>query len=220
MRHSNLMLVAWKDMGIEAPGDLDGKRVSCWTGPFSGAFAAFFQQHGVQPILRPQNHSVNLFLSRGVAVCSAMAYNEYHRIYQAGIDYDQLTTFMMRDYDLGFPEDGIYTTAAMAAQHPEWCRALRQATLAGWAYARQHPEEAIAAVLSESKLCSVPANRAHSRWMLTHVLASIFPPDDAGTPGCLDRRAYLRTAEALTSAGLTDAAPSFASFAPFEEARP
>jgi NitT/TauT family transport system substrate-binding protein len=216
MQRSNLMLVAWKDMGIEQPGDLDGKRISCWTGPFSGAFTAFFQQHGVHPVLRPQNHSVNLFLDRGVAVCAAMAYNEYHRIYQAGIDYEQLTVFMMRDYDLGFPEDGIYTTAEMAAQYPERCRALRQATLAGWEYARRHPEAAITAVLRESKLSSVPVNRAHSRWMLEHVLLSIFPPDDGGTPGCLDRRTYLRTADTLTSAGLTDHAPSFEAFAPFE----
>jgi NitT/TauT family transport system substrate-binding protein len=220
MRRSNLMLVAWKDMGIMAPGDLDGQRISCWTGPFSGAFTAFFQQHGVHPVLRPQNHSVNLFLNRGVAVCAAMAYNEYHRIYQAGIDYDRLTTFMMRDYGLGFPEDGIYTTAAMAAAHPERCRALRQATLAGWEHARQHPDEAIAAVLRESKRRAVPVNRAHSRWMLMHVLESIFPPDDPAPPGSLDPQAYARTVDALASSGLVEMAPPHAAFAPFEEARP
>lgn len=220
VRRSNLVLVGWKDRGIEQPADLDGRRITHWPGAFSVTFTAFFRKHGIQPEVRPQHYSVNLFLHHGVDACAAMLYNEYHRIYQAGIDYDQVTVFLMRDYGLGFPEDGLYTTAELAALQPEVCRSLRRATLAGWAYAKQHPEEAIDAVLRESRLGSVPANRPHSRWMLDHMLASVFPPDDDGVPGRLDRRAYQEAVEAITAAGLVDDAPTFEEFAPMERGTP
>ncbi len=214
VQRSSLMLVGWKDMGIETPADLDGKRISYWPGTFSIAFTAFFHQYGIQPKVLPQHHSVNLFLHRGVAACAAMYYNEYHRIYQAGYDYDQLTLFLMRDYGLGFPEDGLYTSVETAARHPEVCRALRRATLAGWEYARQHPEEAIDAVLRASRRVGVPANRPHSRWMLEHVLVSIFPTENDVVPGRLERCRYQETVQALVGAGLIDDAPPFDAFFP------
>lgn len=214
VQRSQLMLVAWKDMGIEYPSDLDGQLVSFWPGAFSAAFNAFFRQHDIRPRIRRQHYSVNLFLHRGVAACAAMAYNEFHRIYQAGVDYEHLTVFLLRDYGLGFPEDGIYTSVDMARNRPDLCRALREATLAGWEYARQHPEEALDAVLSESRRGGVPANRPHSRWMLEHILAAIFPPDGDMEPGRLDPRAYQETAAVLQAAGLVESVPAFEVFAP------
>lgn len=214
VQQSSLMLVAWKEDGIENPSDLNGLRISYWPGTFSIAFQAFFQQHNIQPEVLPQHHSVNLFLRKGVAACAAMEYNEYHRIYQAGVDHERLTTFRMRDYGLGFPEDGLYTSVQMAELHPEICRALREATLAGWDYARQHPAEAIEAVLRESRLGGVPANRSHSRWMLNGILSAIFPPDGAVVPGQLDPAVYQDTVKMMKTAELIEEALPFAQFAP------
>ncbi len=214
VQRSSLMLVGWKDMGIETPSDLDGKRISYWPGTFSIAFTAFFRQHGIEPVVLPQHHSVNLFLHRGVAACAAMYYNEYHRIYQAGHDYEKLSLFLMRDYGLGFPEDGLYTRAETAARQPEVGLALRKATLAGWEYARQHPEEALDAVLRASREAGVPANRPHSRWMLEHILASIFPPEENVIPGRLDPESYQETVQALVDAGLVDTVLPFDEFFP------
>ena len=213
-QRSNLMLIGWKEMGINSPADLDGKRISYWPGTFSITFTAFFRQHGIEPHVLPQHHSVNLFLNRGVAACAAMYYNEYHRIYQAGHDYDQLTLFLMRDYGLGFPEDGLYTRAETAARYPDVSIALRQATLAGWEYARKHPEEALDAVIRASRQAGVPANRPHSRWMLEHVLASIFPPEADVVPGLLNADGYKQTVQSLVEAGLVDHILSLDQFFP------
>jgi NitT/TauT family transport system substrate-binding protein len=215
VKQSNLMLVARKDAGIEKPSDLDGKRVSYWPGTFSIAFQAFFQQYGIEPVSYPQHHSINLFLGRGVDACAAMYYNEYHQLYLAGIDYESLTTFLMRDHGLGFPEDGLYTSVQMATEHPEVCRALREATLAGWAYAREHPDVAIDAVLRASRAGEIPANRPHSRWMLERILASIFPSGDSEwVPGQLDPEMYHATVKAMKAAGLLEEALPFEVFAP------
>jgi NitT/TauT family transport system substrate-binding protein len=219
-QRSSLMLVAWKDMGIEKPADLHGRPVSYWQSAFTMAFDVFFQQQHIRPVAVPQHYSVNLFLQHGVAACAAMLYNEYHRIYQAGVAYDQLTVFPMRDYGLDFPEDGIYTRAETAQRQPDVCRALRQATLAGWEYARQHPEEAVEAVLRESHQAGVPANRPHARWMLKHVLDSVCPPEKGARRGHLDRTAYDTTVRSMIAAGVINKAPSFDDFAPFEAGTP
>ena len=221
VQRSNLMLLAWKDMGVTQAKGFDGQRVSYWPGGFSASFQAFFATNAIRPEAIPQYYSINLFLRRGVVACAAMEYNEYHRIWQAGIDPGRITAFRMRDYGLGFPEDGLYTTASWASRNPELARAVRGATLAGWAYARAHPEEAIDAVLAEARKAGVAANRPHERWMLRHILDSIFVP---GTPsaaiGSLDRSAFASAVLALRSAGLLDQAPEFAVFAPVEGGAP
>lgn len=217
VQDSNLMLVAWRDMGITTPRHLDGMRVSHWQGSFSAAFDAFFAKHGVQPVRIPQAESVNLFLKRGVAATAAMRYNEYHRIWQAGVDDERLTTFMMSDHGLNFPEDGIYARADWVRRHPGVARAVREATLAGWDYARAHPEEALDLVLAEARRAGVAANRPHARWMLEHLLGTITREEGSGrAPGVLDAEAYERTAGALRDAGLILEAPAQHDFAPFD----
>jgi NitT/TauT family transport system substrate-binding protein len=214
MQSSNLMLVAWKNMGIAAPTDLDGRRVSLWPGTFSVAFEAFFRKHQIQPQLVPQHRSVNLFLEQGVAACAAMSYNEYHRIFQSGIDFDELTVFAMQDHGLGFPEDGLYTSSATAEEQPELCRNLAAATLRGWRYAREHPEESVDIVLQISQQEALPNNRPHSRWMLEKVLDSIFPEGDSGESRVLNRETYEAALRELITAEIIARAPAYSAFAP------
>lgn len=221
VQRSSLMLIAWRDMGVNTARDLDGMRVSHWEGGFSTAFEAFFVRHGVDPLRIPQYDSINLFLERGVAACAAMEYNEYHAVWQSGVDRDRLTTFLMREEGFDFPEDGIYGMAHWVAAHPEIARAVREATLAGWDYARTHPEETLDHVLSEAALAGIPANRPHERWMLDHLTAGIFPSDEtASAPGALDRDSFTRTARALVEAGFIERIPDFRAFAPLEGRAP
>jgi len=221
VQRSNLMLVAWKDMGVHSIADLDGRRVSHWQGGFSAAFEAFFAAHGINPIRIPQYDSVGLFLKRGIAACSAMQYNEYHRIWQAGIDPTRLTVFLLREHGVDFPEDGLYGTAAWVGAQRDSARAIREATLAGWAYARDHPEETLDVVLAEAQKAGVAANRPHQRWGLARVVEAVFPPGEPPSrAGTLDPGAFTRTAQALRAAGLLARTPAFSGFAPFDAPAP
>lgn len=212
-QHSHLALVAWKDMGIEQPGDLDSRPVSLWQGSFSLAFEAFLQKYAVAPERIPQYGSIQLFLRRGVAATAAMEYNEINRLYLAGVDPDQLTVFRMRDHGLGLPEDGLYARTEWAKRYPGEARALAAATLKGWEYARDHPEETLDAVLAEATRGGVATNRAHERWMLKTVLASIFVPGAAANAsGQLDPALFARAVESLRAAGLIDRAPTLGDF--------
>lgn len=187
VQRSNLMLVAWKDHGITTAADLDGKRVMHWPGVFSVSFAAFFAQMGVTPSqIIPQPSNVNLFLRKAVSACAAMSYNELNRIYQAGVDMEQLTLFPMHEFGLGFPEDGLYAEAAYARAHPEELLKFRDLTMKGWEYARQHPEETIDVVLRWSHEAGVPANRSHAQWMLAQLLTAIFVETEPASTSAWD----------------------------------
>jgi NitT/TauT family transport system substrate-binding protein len=216
VQRSNLMLLAWKDHGIEHLEDLDGQRISLWPGPFTAAVHALLSERQVSPELIPQYGTVNLFLHGGVSACAAMEYNEYHRIWQAGVDEDRLTVFLLRDLGFDFPEDGLYARSDWLERHSALAQRLWQATLDGWEYARSHPEHAIDRVLAERERARVSVNRPHERWMLEHLLASIFVENLAAPPstGRLSPAAYAATAQALVAAGLLTKAQPFGVFCP------
>ena len=217
IRRSNLMLIGWKDEGIVDAASLDRRRVSYSSNGAALTFAAFFAKHDVRPQAIPQHYSIKLFLQHGVAACQAMEYSEYHLLTQAGIDADRVTPFLMRDYGLGFPEDGLYAKHDWIARHADTALAVRRATLAGWQYARDHREETLDAVIAEAKRAQLPVNRPHERWMLNHVLDSIFvpgePPEQAGS---LSAAEFQNSAQALLKAGLLKTLADFSRFAPFE----
>ena len=136
----------------------------------------------------------------------------------AGINPDQVMTFLMRDYGLGFPEDGLYAKADWIDHHGKTALAVRRATLAAWEYARNHPEEALDIVIAEAHRAKVPVNRSHERWMLRHILDSIFVPGESPERvGTLSPSGYQAGVQALVDGGHLKNPPSFLRFAPFEK---
>jgi len=212
VNRSSLMIVARRS-AIKDRDDLDGKRVSLWGTSFRAAYVGYFESAGIKPRIVPQYYSVNLFLQGGVAACAAMEYNEYHSILQAGMDLREITTFFMRDAGFGFPEDGIYTLAATAQDRPRVCREFAAASLEGWEYCRQHPDEAVTSVMGHAAAAHVPTNLVHQRWMLGHILAAIFPGErDAWQTGALSRVDYERTRAIMIDEGLIAGAPPYKRF--------
>ena len=210
---SNLAIAAWKDRGIAAVGDLDGRRVSAWGDPFRPALRAFFKANEIEPELVPQYWSVNLFLRRGVDACSVMDYNEYHMLLLAGVDAPELTVFPLRDHGIDFPEDGLYAAPAFHAARPEAARRAADAILAGWRDAARDPEAAVDIVMRYVTADKVAANRTHMRWMLLRLLPSIFPADGKSwTPGVLAKDRYDETARWLVELGFVRSAPPYETF--------
>jgi NitT/TauT family transport system substrate-binding protein len=212
INRSNLLLVAWRDK-VDERADLNASRVTLWGMSFRAACDAFFSAAAVHPRLLPQYYTVNLFLRGGADACSAMEYNEYHTILMAGVDPDELKVFPMREYGLGFPEDGVYTLAATEAESPELCADFAAATMEGWEYCRDHPDEALDIVLRQTAQAHVPTNRVHQSWMLDRVLASIFPGEnDAWQPGKLARVDYERTRAIMIGQGQIETGPAYDAF--------
>jgi NitT/TauT family transport system substrate-binding protein len=213
INRSNLALVGWRDRGITGVEDLEGRRVGIWEGQFRPPFIAFFRARGIHPHIIPQNYSINLFLRGGVEACSAMIYNEYHMIFQAGVDEEELVLFPLATDEMPLPEDGIYCLRETFEADPSVSQALAEASIEGWRYAAEHPEEALDIVMKYVREAHVPTNRAHMRWMLEKILPTIFPARDGlWEPGRLCPNAYRKTADMMIEQGLIREAPAFEAF--------
>lgn len=211
VQNSALMLIAQKASGIKTVDDLDGKKVGLWANEFQVQARALFKERGIDVTVVPQTNSLDLFMRGGVAAASGMWYNEFHTLYTYGFDEEELVPFFFSDFDLNFPEDGIYTLAKTAAGEPELCSALVQATIRGWQYAFEHPEEALDSVIRRMKKAGVPANRAHQRWMLNR-MRDIVRIDDIRAVGILRRGDYERVSKTLLEHGFIKGAPPYEAF--------
>jgi NitT/TauT family transport system substrate-binding protein len=215
VQHSALMLITRAGSGIHAPKDLAGRRVGLWDNEFGLQPRALFQRLGIQPHIIPQSNTLNLFLLGGVDAASAMWYNEYHLLLASGLNPDEMTVFFYRDLDLNFPEDGIYALEATLAADPELCRAVVSASLRGWRYAFDHPEEVLDLVLTQMRRAHLPTSRAHQRFMLARMRDVMLGQagDAPRTLGRLEPADYDRVVAALDQQNLLRTKPAFADFA-------
>lgn len=211
-QRSALMLVAKKASGINTPEDINGKKVGLWGEDFQGQPRAFFRKYNLKVTMIPQAATLNLFLRGGVEVASAMWYNEYHTILNAGLNPEELTTFFMADHGLNFLGDGIYCLESTVKTHPERCRRFVQASLEGWQYAFAHPEEALNIVMKYVDAANVATDRVHQKWMLERMKDIILPPGSNIPMGTLQAEAYEQVVQEMQKDGLIQKIPPFAEF--------
>jgi NitT/TauT family transport system substrate-binding protein len=208
---SGFILVARKSSGIFSPKDLNGKRVSVWP-DFQIQPLAFFRKYQIQVTVIPQTYTINLFLRGGVDAACAMWYNEYHSLLNSGVNTDELTTFFFDQHGLNFPEDGIYCLSEMLKREDRICGKVVSASLEGWRYAFDHPDEAIDIVMTYVQEAHIGTNRVHQKWMLDRI-RDISAPGDGNTPmGTLSPADFLTVAGELKSGGMIDDVPNFKEF--------
>lgn len=201
IQRSSLMLVARKSSGISTPAAMQGKKVGVWSGDLALPTEAFFSAYRLQVQRVPQSYTVNLFLRGGIDVASAMWYNEYHTILNSGINPDELDVFFLHDHGVVFLEDGLYMGAEKFHADPGLAAAFAEASIEGWRYAFDHPDEALDIVLRQMKEAKIPANRAHQKWMLERMRDLVMPQQGRGELGQLRQADYEAVRNSMNSAG-------------------
>jgi NitT/TauT family transport system substrate-binding protein len=211
VQRSALMLVALKSQGIATPADLTGRKVGLWGREFQARPLAFFRKFGVIPLVIPQGTTMNLLLRGGVEAAAAMWYNEYYQLIMAGVNPDELTTFLLADHGLNFPEDGIYCRREFLEANPRAARGFALASLEGWRHALNHQEAALDVVMRYVEAANVSTTRVQQRWMLARMKDIIQP---AGGPplGLLREADYQEVAARLVEAELLQHIPPFDRF--------
>ena len=212
IQRSSKMLISKKAADIKTIADMEGKKVGLVGGDESIPFRTLFAKHHVKVREVRKSHTVNLFLRGGVDVTSAMWFNEYHTILDSGIDPDELNVIFLRDQGMNFLEDGIYTMEKTLHKDPALATAFVTASLEGWRYAFDHPDEALDIVLKYRREAQLPASRMHQKWMLDRMRDLMTPAAPEVGFGQLKEQDYLAVCHALQKQGLIRTYPDYATF--------
>jgi NitT/TauT family transport system substrate-binding protein len=212
VQKSSMMLVAKKSSGITTPADINGKKVGLWRWPFAISPHVFFKKYDLRVHEVPQSYTINLFLRDGIDVASAMGYNEYHTILNAGFDPDELSIFLLRDYGINLPEDGLYCLEKTLKNDPVLTKDFVQASLEGWNYAFAHPDETLDIVINYMREAKLPASRMHQKWMLEQLRDLIMPKGNQLVTGCLTQNDYKTAGHILLQVGEIQTIPDFNAF--------
>jgi len=138
-QHSPLVLMAKAGTGIATVKDLAGKRLMIEHR--SDELIAYLRWSGVpESAMTFLNHTFNTEdLIQGRVDCiSAYVTDEPFFLRQAG---QKFVLFSPLTAGIDFYGDNLFTSEAELAGHPARVRAFRDASMEGWKYAMQHPEE-------------------------------------------------------------------------------
>ncbi|WP_426343816.1 PAS domain S-box protein [Pseudoduganella sp. R-32] len=103
-----------------------------------------YLQHAQVPLAQltivPGSHGTQDLLEGRVDAISAYLSSAPYALERAGLRYEILHP---RSAGIDFYGDNLYTTESELREHPARARALREATLKGWRYALEHPNEIV-----------------------------------------------------------------------------
>ena len=150
---SALTLMVKKTSGIHSVNDFSGHTMGVWPGDFQIPPKALIRKLGIRNVkVVNQAFDMEPFLKGEIEIASAMRYNEYYQVLEAGLKPEDLIVFKYSDIGMNLPEDGIYVKENFAANHPEECKKFIRASIKGWRYAFSHKDETV-------KLMTELANR-------------------------------------------------------------
>jgi NitT/TauT family transport system substrate-binding protein len=200
---SGMMLTCLAETGITSPADFPGRTLGVWFFGNEYPFLSWMATLGIPTtggadgveVLR-QGFNVDPLLQRQADCVSTMTYNEYWQVIDAGIAPEQLVTFKYEDQGVATLEDGLYVLEQNLSDPAFVDRMARfvRASMRGWAWAEENPEEAAMIVLEYDETGA--QTEAHQIRMMGEVALLT-----AGSNGVLDPAAYERTVATLLGGG-------------------
>ncbi|PVA07482.1 ABC transporter substrate-binding protein [Thalassorhabdomicrobium marinisediminis] len=200
---SGLMLTCWKDTGIESVEDFRGKTIGVWFFGNEYPFLSWMSQAGIPTdggeegvTVLKQGFNVDPLLQRQADCISTMTYNEYGQLLDAGVNPDELVTFLYEDQGVATLEDGLYVLEENL-EDPEFVDKMVRfvrASMRGWRYAEENVDEA-ASIVMDNDETGAQSEAAQARMM------SEVAKLTNGSTGALDVDAYQRTVDTLLAGG-------------------
>ena len=202
-KSSGMMLTCRKDTGIATPADFPGKTLGVWFFGNEYPFLSWMSQLGVPTeggdagveVLK-QGFNVDPILNGQADCVSTMTYNEYWQVIDAGLTPDDLVVFKYEDQGVATLEDGLYVLEDKLADEAEVDKLVRfvRASMAGWKYAEENPDEAALIVLEYDETGA--QTEMHQKRMMGEIAKLT-----AGSNGALDTADFQRTVASLLSGG-------------------
>ena len=202
-KKSGMMLTCLKENEVTSPDDFKGKTLGVWFFGNEYPFLSWMAHLDIPTDGGPdgvevlkQGFNVDPLLQKQAACISTMTYNEYWQVIDAGISEDDLVVFKYEDQGVATLEDGLYVLEENL-EDPAFVDKMARfvkASMKGWEYAREHPDEAADIVLEND--ASGAQTEKHQRRMMREINKLT-----EGTDGALDPADYERTVQTLLSGG-------------------
>ncbi len=209
LKSSSFMVVSKKAGNIKSINDLNGKSIGMFGEELQVIGDAFVKKYNLNLTVMPRGASVNLLLMDCVDALIVKSYSDFHNIINSGIDSSSLSAFYYKDIQLNLPEDGLYCLESTYKTNPELCKKFIQATLEGWQYMYDHPEESIDCVMKYVKSKSITMNYSQMRWTVYGLHGLLNTDGKKHVTGLLSQQDYNTTAWLLEKLGLVKKAPAF-----------
>lgn len=200
-------LVCKTKTGVTSWADLGGKKVGLWVGlgepeNYYAVEKAGVGKDNVQWL--PQKFSMVEFYEDKFDCASVTFWNELHVVEGAGYKMGE-DFILLKASDLGIylSGDSGMTTETMIKEKPEIVQAFVDASMRGWMYALQNPEEAVAATLKYAPDLD-PKKQLYQVEEVNKLMTS-GPAGDAGKIGVVSADNFKAYMDALIGAGQLDA---------------
>ncbi len=178
------LVVSFAEDEIVEPEDMEGRVVGSWLGGNETALFALMRQAGVEPdtdaeIVR-QGFDMTQLLNREIEAAQATIYNEYAQVLETiNPDTGELYTpedfniIRVSDYGITTLQDNIFTTETLLESEggEEIALTFVQASLKGWIYCRDNPDECVQIVLDEGSALG----ESHQQWMMNEFNSLLWP---------------------------------------------
>lgn len=119
---------------------------------------ALLQKYGQPTTYLSQAFDMDGFDDDSITLASAMTYNELGLVknsYDGGYGYgDTVGTIDMNEEGVAMLEDNLFCTSEFAKSNPNTVKAFLYATIKGWEYACEHPDEAAKIVFNNGSSVS------------------------------------------------------------------
>ena len=200
---SGLMLTCLKEHNITSPADFPGHTLGTWFFGNEIPLFSWMSKLGIPTdgsdggvTIQKINFNVDPLLQKQVECATTMTYNEYWQVIDAGISPDDLVVFKYEDEGIATLEDGLYATEAALADPAMVDKLARfvRASMKGWKYAEENPDEAADIVLENDSTGA--QTEEHQKRMMREIAKLT-----AGSNGALDPADYDRTVEILLTSG-------------------
>ena len=140
-QHSPFIILSREESNIHRLADLMGRSVMMKHDLSAVQFDAMMLKAGLDPAsvnFVPHSGSLDDLINGKVDAMAAYATNEPYRMRARGVEPAIIST---TDYDVDFYGDTLFTSRSEIESHPERADAFLKATLKGWRYAFDNPEE-------------------------------------------------------------------------------
>jgi NitT/TauT family transport system substrate-binding protein len=190
-------MICPKSTGITKEADFKGKTLGVWFFGNEYPFYAWMNKIGMPTdggadgvTVIKQSFDVQPLIQKQADCISVMTYNELGQAFDAGFKLDDLTVFNYTEMGNDMLEDGLYVLEDKLKDKAFFDKMVRfvKASMKGWDYAREHPDEAAQIVINNDD--SGGQTLAHQLYMIKEVSKLT-----EGSDGVLDPAAFDRTAK-------------------------